>query len=88
MQAVTYCAVANDTVSGGSGADTFVIAKNSGTDTFSDFNVAEGDKIGLSGISFSELSFSGNNILKGSDVLATLTGVNTTSLSAANFTTV
>lgn len=78
----------NDRVTGGSGADTFVIAKNSGTDTFSDFHVAEGDKIGLSGISFSELSFSGNSIFKGSEVLATLTDVSTTSLSAANFTTV
>jgi Ca2+-binding RTX toxin-like protein len=80
--------VGNDTLTGGNGADRFVITSGAGTDTITDFKAGT-DLIALSGgVSFNQLSFSGNNILKGSEVLATLAGVNTTSLSAANFTTV
>jgi Bacterial Ig domain/RTX calcium-binding nonapeptide repeat (4 copies) len=78
----------NDTLTGGNGADRFVIASGAGTDTITDFKKGT-DLIALSGgLSFSDLSFSGNSILKGSEVLATLTGFNTNTLSAANFTTV
>jgi Ca2+-binding RTX toxin-like protein len=78
----------NDILTGGNGADRFVLASGAGTDTLTDFKAGT-DLIALSGgVSFNQLSFSGNNILKGSEVLATLAGVNTTSLSAANFTTV
>jgi Ca2+-binding RTX toxin-like protein len=76
----------NDTVTGGAGNDTFVLAAGDGTDTFTDFVVGS-DLIGLTdGLTFDELSFSGSNILKGSEVLALLTGVDTTKLTADNFT--
>ncbi|NEQ25848.1 MAG: calcium-binding protein [Microcoleus sp. SIO2G3] len=79
----------NDTLTGGAGADTFVFAKNTGNDTITDFNLGAGDKIGLQGgLTYNDLSFSGNNILVGGSPLVTLTGFDTTTLSASNFITV
>jgi uncharacterized delta-60 repeat protein len=76
----------SDTLTGGSGIDTFVIAKKEGNDTITDFSLGQGDLIGLSGgLTFGELTFQGNNILRGTEVLATLTGFNTTTLTQANF---
>jgi len=78
----------SDTLTGGNGQDIFVFADGSGIDTITDFNL-ERDKIGLTeGLTFGNLSFSGNEILMGSDVLAVLTGVNTNTLTASNFVTV
>jgi Ca2+-binding RTX toxin-like protein len=78
----------NDILTGGNGVDRFVIASGAGSDTITDFKAGT-DLIALSsGLSFNQLGFSGNTILKGNEVLATLNGVNTTSLTAANFTTV
>jgi hypothetical protein len=78
----------SDTLTGGNGQDIFVFADGSGIDTITDFNL-ERDKIGLTeGLTFGNLSFSGNEILMGSDVLAVLTGVNTNTLTASNFLTV
>src|SRR4028119_1518869 len=78
----------SDTLTGGNGQDIFVFADGSGIDTITDFNL-ERDKIGLTeGLTFGNLSFSGNEILIGSDVLAVLTGVNTNTLTASNFLTV
>jgi len=77
-----------DTLTGGNGQDIFVFASGEGIDTITDFNL-ERDKIGLTeGLTFGNLSFSGNEILIGSDVLAVLTGVNTNTLTASNFITV
>jgi hypothetical protein len=77
-----------DTLTGGNGQDIFVFASGEGIDTITDFNL-ERDKIGLTeGLTFGNLSFSGNEILMGSDVLAVLTGVNTNTLTASNFVTV
>ncbi|WP_445247709.1 Ig-like domain-containing protein [Microcoleus sp. OTE_8_concoct_300] len=77
-----------DTLTGGNGSDVFVFAAIDGIDTITDFNL-ESDKIGLTeGLTFGNLSFSGNEILIGSDVLAVLTGVNTNTLTASNFVTV
>jgi Ca2+-binding RTX toxin-like protein len=74
-----------DTLTGGNGQDIFVFAAIDGIDTITDFNL-ERDKIGLTeGLTFGQLSFSGNEILMGSDVLAVLTGVNTNTLTASNF---
>ena len=82
-----YGGAGNDTLTGGSGNDIFVIAAGQGTDTFTDF-VVKNDKIGLSGgLTFGQLSFSGNNILSNNEVLATLTGFNTTTLVSSNFVT-
>lgn len=77
----------NDTLTGGTGADRFVLRSGEGTDTIADF-VTGTDRIGLSSLTFNQLSFSGNNIFFNSETLATLTGVDTTTLSEANFVTV
>ena len=78
----------NDTLTGGNRQDIFVFASGEGIDTISDFQLGT-DKIGLTeGLTFGNLSFAGNEILMGSDVLAVLTGVNTTTLTASNFVTV
>ena len=78
----------NDTLTGGNRQDIFVFATLEGIDTINDFQL-ESDKIGLTeGLTFGNLSFAGNEILMGSDVLAVLTGVNTNTLTASNFVTV
>jgi Ca2+-binding RTX toxin-like protein len=75
----------SDTLTGGNGEDIFVFAAGEGIDTINDFSLGS-DKIGLTGgLTFGNLSFSGNEILMGSDVLAVLTGVNTNTLTASNF---
>ncbi|MFN6435750.1 MAG: calcium-binding protein [Nostoc sp. DedSLP01] len=79
----------NDILTGGNGSDTFIFAALDGTDTITDFSGA--DVIGLSGgLSFGALSFSGSNIIVTStnEILATLTGINTTTLTSADFITV
>lgn len=80
-----------DLLTGGSGRDRFVLTKSAGGDTIADF--ADGaDWIALSGLSFGQLSItaSGSNTLikLGSETLATLTGVNSSLITAADFVTV
>jgi Ca2+-binding RTX toxin-like protein len=80
----------NDILTGGSGPDTFIFAANDGTDTITDFSDGL-DYIGLSGgLTFGQLSFSGSNIIVTSTnkTLATLTGINTTTLTLADFKTI
>ena len=78
----------SDTLTGGNGSDTFVIAKGEGTDTITDFIVGE-DLIGLSGgLTYNDLSFSNSDIISGYETLATLTGVDTNTLTASDFTVV
>ncbi len=80
----------NDILTGGSASDTFIFAASHGTDTITDFNDGL-DYIGLSGgLTYGQLSFSGSNIIITSTnkVLATLTGINTTTLTSADFLTV
>ncbi|MBD2561392.1 cadherin-like domain-containing protein [Nostoc linckia FACHB-391] len=80
----------NDILTGGSASDTFIFAALDGTDTITDFNDGL-DYIGLSGgLSFGALSFSGSNIIITStnEILATLTGINATTLTSADFLTV
>ncbi len=80
----------NDILTGGNASDTFIFAALDGTDTITDFNDGL-DYIGLSGgLSFGALSFSGSNIIITStnEILATLTGINTTTLTSADFLTV
>src|SRR4028118_282065 len=75
----------NDTLTGGNGGDVFVFASGEGTDTITDFKLSN-DIIGLAGgLTFENLSFSGNNIIFGTEVLAVLTGVNTNTLTASHF---
>ena len=80
----------NDILTGGSASDTFIFAASHGTDTITDFKNGV-DYIGLSGgLTFGQLSFSGSNIFvtSSNELLATLTGINTTTLTAADFLTV
>jgi Ca2+-binding RTX toxin-like protein len=78
----------SDILIGGNGADVFIFASGEGIDTITDFKLGT-DKIGLTeGLTFGNLSFSGKEILIGSDVLAVLAGVNTNTLTASNFVTV
>ncbi|MDJ0798980.1 MAG: hypothetical protein QNJ51_19535 [Calothrix sp. MO_167.B12] len=77
----------NDTINGGNGADIFVLAEGEGTDRVTDFGNG-GDVIGLAdGLTFADLSFSGSDIIvtATSETLATLTGTNTTTLTADDF---
>ncbi|MBD1811793.1 cadherin-like domain-containing protein [Microcoleus vaginatus DQ-U2] len=77
-----------DTLTGGNGSDVFVFAALEGTDTITDFKLGN-DQIGLTGgLTFGQLSFSGSEIRFGNEVLAVLTGVNTTTLTASNFVAV
>ncbi|MEO0533801.1 MAG: alkaline phosphatase D family protein [Cyanobacteria bacterium P01_A01_bin.123] len=74
-----------DDFSGGQGADTFVLALDEGTDTITDFEV-DTDFIGLTdGLTFGALSFSGDTINAGDEILAILPGVETTALVEAGF---
>ncbi|BAY76285.1 putative outer membrane adhesin [Nostoc linckia NIES-25] len=80
----------NDTLTGGNGKDKFVLAATQGTDTITDFCKGT-DSIALSGgLTFNQLSFSGHKIIVTAtdEILATLTGINTTNLTAANFSIV
>ena len=78
----------NDVLTGGNGRDTFVLAVGEGADTITDFNFSSQDRIGLAGgLGIGDLSFSGNNIFftDTNEVLATLIGVDTTSLNNSQF---
>ncbi|MEB3355731.1 MAG: hypothetical protein VKK04_03230 [Synechococcales bacterium] len=78
----------NDTVTGGNGNDVFVLAAGDGTDTFTDFKAGT-DVIRLSGgLSFDQLTRSGNTLSIGGEVLATLPGIDTAALTQSSFITV
>jgi Ca2+-binding RTX toxin-like protein len=74
-----------DNFFGGHGSDTFVLTPGEGSDIILDFQVGV-DFIGLTAsLNFSNLSFAGNTILFGQETLATLTGIDTTTLGARAF---
>ena len=62
-----------DFLYGGPGADRFVLKSGNGSDRILDFNGIGGDKFALSGLNFGQLSFNNNQILFGSEVLASVT---------------
>ncbi|WP_013325558.1 beta strand repeat-containing protein [Gloeothece verrucosa] len=79
----------NDLLIGGNGADNFIFSIGDGTDTITDFQDGI-DKIGLSGgLSFGQLTItaSGSNTLVkfGSETLASLTGINSSLITSADF---
>jgi ELWxxDGT repeat protein len=77
-----------DVLTGGANNDIFVLKNGNGSDSLTDFQKGS-DKIGLAGgLEFEDLTLSGNTIRSGSELLATLIGVNTTNLTETNFTTV
>ena len=76
----------NDLLNGGDGSDLFILSLDSGRDKITDFNPSEGDLLGLSdNLDFNNLSFSGNNILVGTQIIATLKEFDTTTLTINNF---
>jgi len=73
-------AAGNDTLTGGAGADSFLFALGSGQETISDFSVASGDKVRLSGgtASGATVSYTSNNadtLLSWNGQQVTLSGV-------------
>lgn len=79
----------NDLLTGEAGADTFVLGEGRGEDTVTDFTVGV-DFIGLSnGLDFTQLAIaqgaSGATISFDGELLATLTGIASTSLDATSF---
>ena len=75
----------DDTLTGGGGADIFVLQSGKGTDTVTDFAVGS-DRLGLSsGLQFEDLTFSGQSILQGEEVLADLNGIDTEHLTSDDF---
>ncbi|MDY6940731.1 MAG: DUF4347 domain-containing protein [Cyanobacteriota bacterium] len=84
----------NDSLSGGDGSDRFSLATGKGTDTIVDFVVGE-DTIELTGgLTFAQLTLSqsGNDttiaLTSTDEVLATLTGINSTAIDGASFATI
>jgi ELWxxDGT repeat protein len=74
-----------DLLNGGAGNDVFVVRLANGGDSIVDFRLGS-DRIGLTGgLEFDDLTRYGNTIRSGNELLATLTGVNTANLTAANF---
>ena len=85
-----YGGLGSDFLTGNNGNDIFAFAAGSGTDTITDFSDGN-DLIGLSGgLTYAQLSFSGSNIIitSSNEILATLTGINTPTLTSADFLTV
>lgn len=75
----------NDTLTGGAGNDIFVLDRHTGKETITDFTLGS-DTIGLAGhLTFNHFSFSGNNIFLYGHKIATLQGVDTTTLTANDF---
>ncbi|MEL7331986.1 MAG: calcium-binding protein [Cyanobacteria bacterium J06560_2] len=78
-----------DILTGGGGQDTFVIASGGRLpvrDVISDFRAGQ-DKIEVTGLSFGALSFKSNkiSITETGEIIAQLTGIETTTLTAADF---
>ncbi len=71
-----------DDFSGGTGADTFVLALGEGTDTIVDFQAGI-DTIQILGASGATLSFNGEQILANDEVLAIVKGVDTATLGSS-----
>ena len=70
----------NDMLIGGDGDDIFVLAAGEGPDIIVDFEVGA-DLIGFAGgLTFGDLSFDGSNIMLDEEKLATLDGVDTSTL--------
>ncbi|MEG5002124.1 MULTISPECIES: Calx-beta domain-containing protein [unclassified Microcoleus] len=80
-----------DTLVGGMGVDKFLLSTNSGTDTITDFEVGKDLLVLGNGLSFSQLAIaqdSGSTLIRlaqTGEILASLSGVSASSISAVNF---
>ncbi|MFG6094985.1 DUF4114 domain-containing protein [Leptothoe sp. ISB3NOV94-8A] len=80
----------DDILTGGAGKDTFVLNATSGMDIITDFQ-DDYDVLGMAdGLTYSDLNFADSNILLANSnaVIATLSGFDTTTLTAADFISV
>ncbi len=74
-----------DILFGGNGNDIFILAGDRPKDTIIDFDL-KSDRLSLLGsLELNDLTFSGNTIQAGEEILATLNGVNTEDLTPDNF---
>jgi hypothetical protein len=81
----------SDALTGGAGNDKFLLSVNSGTDTITDFEVGKDLLVLGNGLSFSQLAIaqdSGATLIRlaqTGEILASLSGVSASSISAVNF---
>ncbi|MBE9092565.1 putative Ig domain-containing protein [Tychonema sp. LEGE 07203] len=81
----------SDTLTGGMGVDKFLLSANSGTDTIADFELGQDLLVLGSGLDFSQLAISQDSgatlirFVQTGEILASLSGVSASSISAANF---
>jgi glycerophosphoryl diester phosphodiesterase len=74
-----------DNQSGGKGSDVFFLSLDVGIDTIEDFQLGI-DRIGLvGGLNSTSLTFNGNRLEFGNEVLAILNGIDTANLTASDF---
>jgi glycerophosphoryl diester phosphodiesterase len=74
-----------DNQSGGKGSDVFVLSLDVGIDTIEDFQLGI-DRIGfVGGLNSTSLTFNGNRLEFGNEVLAILNGIDTANLTASDF---
>ena len=79
---------ASVTITGSEGDDLFVLQTGEGCNTIFEFDLGS-DRFGLGdGLQFDDLNFSGNNILAGGEVIASIEGVNAEQLTCGNFQTI
>ncbi len=81
-----------DILTGGAGEDIFVLRSGEGKDSITDFELGSdsvtvyfSDRLGSAGSEFNDLTFAGNTLKVGDEVLATFTGVDTEQLTAGDF---
>jgi 5'-nucleotidase / UDP-sugar diphosphatase len=87
----------SDTLVGGAGADVFVLAAATGADVIADFSQSQGDRLGLVGLSFADITLaqgSGSTsqdtlirLASTNELLATLQTVTASNLTAVDFLT-
>jgi ELWxxDGT repeat protein len=77
-----------DTLEGGAGEDVFALRSGGGSDTIVDFDLGSDRFALLGGLQFDDLSFTGNKIMFGEELLASLDGINAEQLSSTDFSAV
>jgi Ca2+-binding RTX toxin-like protein len=80
-----------DTLTGGADNEKFLLSTNSGTDTIADFEIGKDLLVLGNGLSFSQLAIVQNSdatlirIAQTGEILARISGVSASSISAVNF---
>ncbi len=84
--------VGNDILTGGAGEDVFVLRSGEGEDNITDFELGSdsvtvyfSDRPGSAGSESNDLTFAGNTLKVGDEILATFTGVDTEHLTVHDF---